>query len=97
MKPVQIKVLNSKDLFIKWDDQSVNTINLSRLRSLCPCATCVDYRENQSSTYIPFYTADQVLIKNINIIGNYAVGITWQDGHNTGIYEFSYLEFLAKN
>ena len=97
MKPLQIKVLNKIDLMIKWDDQSVNKINLSKLRRLCPCATCVEYRENQSDTYIPFYTSDQTLIKNISIVGNYAVGITWIDGHNTGIYEFSYLEFLAKN
>ncbi len=97
MKPVQIKVLNNTDLMIKWEDHSVNIINLSRLRRLCPCATCVEYRENQSDTYIPLYTSDQLLIKDLNIIGNYAVGITWKDGHNTGIYEFTYLEFLANN
>ncbi len=97
MKPIQIKVLNNKDLMIKWEDNSVNKINLSKLRRLCPCATCVDYRENQSDSYIPFYMSDQISIKNLNIIGNYAVGITWKDGHNTGIYEFTYLEFLANN
>ena len=97
MKPVQIKVLNNTDLMIKWEDHSVNKINLSKLRRLCPCATCVEYRENQSDTYIPLYTSDQLLIKDLNIIGNYAVGITWKDGHNTGIYEFTYLEFLANN
>ena len=97
MKPIEIKVLDKSDLMIKWDNQSVDKINLTKLRRLCPCATCVDYRESQSNMYIPFYTSDQTLIKNITIVGNYALGITWKDGHNTGIYEFSYLEFLAKN
>jgi ATP-binding protein involved in chromosome partitioning len=28
-------------------------------------------------------------------VGQYALGMTWGDGHNTGIYPFSYLRELA--
>ena len=97
MKPTQIKVVNQKDLLIKWDVEPDSLINIRRLRRLCPCATCVTYREGQSKTYIPMYTSDQVKISKINLVGNYAIGIIWKDGHNTGIYEYSYLKFLAEN
>jgi DUF971 family protein len=38
---------------------------------------------------------DQIKIAEITTIGNYAVGIKWKDGHNTGIFEFSKLKELA--
>lgn len=95
MSPVQIKVLESKDLFIKWNDKTESNISLLELRKSCPCATCMAEKDNQSSTYIPLYTSDQLKIIKIEMVGYYAIGITWKDGHNTGIYEFSFLKLLS--
>ncbi len=30
-------------------------------------------------------------VKNIEVVGDYAIQITWTDGHNTGIYSWEYL------
>jgi DUF971 family protein len=35
-------------------------------------------------------------IKNIETVGDYAIQITWDDGHNTGIYSWEYLSELEK-
>ncbi len=35
-------------------------------------------------------------IKNIETVGDYAIQITWRDGHNTGIYSWDYLKDLEK-
>tara|TARA_Y100000590_G_scaffold467050_1_gene644481 strand:+ start:6852 stop:7214 length:363 start_codon:yes stop_codon:yes gene_type:complete len=35
-----------------------------------------------------------VLISNLELIGNYALRITFSDGHDTGIYSWSYLKEL---
>lgn len=97
MNPVKIKVSQQKELFIKWDDDSESLIHLKKLRKLCPCATCITLRERQSKTYIPIFNENQIKISNISIVGNYAIGITWKDGHNTGIYEYVFLKNLSKD
>ncbi len=34
------------------------------------------------------------IVKNIETVGEYAIQITWKDGHNTGIYSWDYLNQL---
>jgi DUF971 family protein len=97
MEPVQIRLLEKKKLYIKWDNGSESLIKLETLRKLCPCATCVTERERQSKTYIPILNKNEIEISGINQVGSYAVSITWKDGHNTGIYEFSYLMKLGED
>lgn len=94
--PKQIKLSESKDkLLISWNDNTNQVITLLKLRKLCPCATCLAEKESQSPTYIPFYSENQIKINSINQVGSYAITIVWQDGHNTGIYEFPYLRMIA--
>ena len=95
MRPVQIKIFDKKKLFIRWDNESESEIGLKKLRKLCPCATCLAERDKQSKTYIPILNDNQVKIVSINQVGSYAIGITWKDGHNTGIYEYAFLKKLA--
>lgn len=38
-----------------------------------------------------------VLIKQIEPVGNYAVRLIFNDGHNTGLYSWPYFYELAKN
>ena len=52
-------------------------------------------REKQGTSYIPIFMKPEITINKINIVGNYAISIHWNDGHNTGIYEFTYLLELA--
>ncbi len=96
MKPVSIEVQKQNELLVNWDDDTFSKIGLKKLRRYCPCATCVMGREQESKTFIPLFTADQIKVLKIFEVGNYAIGITWKDGHNTGIYEFPYLSYLAK-
>jgi DUF971 family protein len=97
MKPVVIKIIGAKKLFIKWDDKTESIIPLQKLRRFCPCATCQSFREMQSKNYISLFYNDQIYIESISEVGNYAISIIWKDGHSTGIYEFSYLKNLANN
>ena len=95
MQPVSIKVRKSNDIFIKWDDGSTSEIDLKKLREFCPCATCLTFRDRQGKDYIPIFIENQLKIANIQQIGSYAIQVTWKDGHNTGIYEFSFLKNLG--
>ncbi len=94
MTPVQIKIKN-QSLYIRWDDNSESLIKLANLRRECPCALCEAERKEQSTSYIPIYSAEQLNIKNIQIVGSYAIGINWKDEHNTGIYTFDHLKKIT--
>jgi DUF971 family protein len=39
----------------------------------------------------------EVRIENIEVVGNYALKITFSDGHDTGLYSWSYLADLCQN
>lgn len=92
MNPTTIKLIEKKKLLIVWDDKSESLLDLRELRKRCPCATCLAEREKQGKKYIPLFAENQVTVKSINQVGNYAVQITWNDGHNTGIYEYHFLK-----
>ncbi len=95
MQPVSIKVRKNADIFIVWDDGSESKIDLKKLRELCPCATCLTFRQRQGKDYIPIFNENQLKIANIQQIGSYGIQVIWKDGHNTGIYEFPFLKNLG--
>lgn len=39
----------------------------------------------------------QVAISNIEAVGNYAIKLIFDDGHDTGLYSWSYFEHLRAN
>jgi len=96
MHPTKIKLIEKKKLLITWDDGNESILELRELRKRCPCATCLAERDKQSKMYIPLFAENQVSVKSINQVGNYAVQITWSDGHNTGIYEYNYLKRFSE-
>ncbi len=97
MNPVQIKLLEKEKLFIKWDDGHESIISLKYLRDECPCAGCKG-ETVLLKTYRPpkpvIVTPEMYIVKNIETVGEYAIQITWKDGHNTGIYSWDYLNQL---
>lgn len=95
MQPAKIKIIENKYLWIKWSDDTESKISLQKMRKLCPCATCLAERDNQSKDFIPLLLGNQTTVSGIEAVGSYAIQINWQDGHNTGIYEYPFLKNLA--
>lgn len=94
MFPVKIQV-NNNIFSVEWDNNSVTNIKLANLRNGCPCAICSTERSMHSSEYIPIYSDEQLTITEVKVIGNYALGVSWKDKHDTGIYDYNYLTKLA--
>jgi ATP-binding protein involved in chromosome partitioning len=95
MKPVpqEIKALEDR-LTIRWSDGHDGRYKSRELRLACRCAACVDEWSHENlimESSIPV----SVKPKAIEIVGNYALHITWSDGHNTGIYTYDYLRGLC--
>jgi len=40
--------------------------------------------------------ADDLEIKDLSLVGRYALNFQWSDGHQTGIYSFKYLRELCE-
>ena len=96
MTPVKIEIQDKKLLVVKWDDDSVSKVKLSNLRRNCPCAVCKSEMEEQSKTYIPIYGDLELAVSDIQIVGQYAMKIIWKDGHETGLYEFGFINQLSE-
>jgi DUF971 family protein len=39
--------------------------------------------------------SDNVELKNVAVVGKYALSLSWGDGHDTGIYSYRYLRELC--
>lgn len=99
MKPQKIKIAEKTKLHLKWSDETTTILDLKYVRDECPCASCKGetillktYRPPKPAILSP----EMYKIKNIEVVGEYAIQITWQDGHNTGIYSWDYLKELEK-
>jgi DUF971 family protein len=96
--PVQIKRTENNSLLIKWSDDKETEITFQKLRDECPCVNCKGETVIFSS-YIPikapFKPQGFYEIEKIDKVGNYAIQITWKDGHSTGIYSWDTLRRLG--
>ena len=83
-------------LRITWADEKVCDYEAATLRRSCPCAQCVNEWTGER-TLKADAISDEVQIKDVNIVGRYALNFRWSDGHETGIYSFQYLRDLCES
>jgi DUF971 family protein len=72
-------------------------LTAEKLRDNCPCAGCSGegfmFRQ-----YIPEkkqLPAEAYMLEKAEPVGHYSLRLFWKDGHDTGIYTFSYLKELS--
>lgn len=93
--PTEIKLhQESRLLEIKFDNQTECSLSCEFLRVYSPSAEVQGHSPSQAVLQIG---KEKVNITNIEPIGNYAIKITFSDGHDTGLYSWDYLYRLAKN
>lgn len=81
-----------RTLRLKWDDGHQADFPFEHLRGWCPCAMCQGHSSSQMTFHPP---AGEVEATAIHPVGNYAIAITWSDGHSTGIYRFEFLREIC--
>ncbi len=104
--PTEIRKLET-GIFMLWSDGTTTSISTEILRRNCPCASCREQRgdgeshakpltgKKRSLKIIESSLADELVLERIWSVGNYALGMSWADGHTTGIYPFGLLEELG--
>ena len=100
VQPTQLERVGDSELKITWSDGEQRLYRLRELRDRCPCATCREKRAQQSTkpSLLPVLreTDMQPLrLLGMKPVGNYAYGIHFSDGHDTGIYTFELLKSLG--
>lgn len=98
--PTDVRLkLKDQQLQITWADGKVSVYALSYLRGRCPCATCCTEREQRAGAVLPILSGkptDDLRAVDGWLVGNYAIQISWSDGHDTGIFDFRYLRSLEE-
>lgn len=82
--------LKNKQIIVRWSAADTQTLSYQRLRVACPCAKC---RAARIQGYISLVDADVELIA-MNPMG-YGLQMVFSDGHDRGIYPWSYLRELS--
>jgi len=81
----------ARGLEMTWGDGKKISYPHEILRGFCPCASCQGH-----SGAIRFQADQNLELRELEQVGNYALGLTWADGHSSGIYSFRYLRALGE-
>ena len=101
--PEHIAISKSKGIKIDWKDGHRSEYGLTYLRDKCPCAQCTgahgtpprpESTQSQATSPFPMY---QPALKMLAVepVGNYAIRISWSDGHNSGIYSWEHFREIC--
>lgn len=94
--PANLRILrDDRVLEIVWTSGAVSRIPFRFLRGRCPCAGCVDEFTGVRRVDVEDVPED-VAPTRAAFSGNYALKITWSDGHDTGLYTWDRLAQLAQ-
>lgn len=93
--PTELKLDKEKrTLNVTFDDGGSFSLPAEMLRVLSPSAEVQGHSAEQRVT-VP--GKRNVRISQLEPVGNYAVRITFDDGHDTGLYVWDYLRDLGEN
>jgi DUF971 family protein len=82
---------------IVWDDDHRSLYRVGELRAICPCATCREAKgekphqaigpkpstEAKPRRSLPLFKVEKYQIVSMHYVGNYALGVDWQDNHHS--------------
>jgi DUF971 family protein len=100
---VKIHVSTGAGVDVTWADGHQSHYDFAYLREECPCATCNDERGKKQAFAAVASSPSAVLpmfkpkprAKSAAVMGNYAVQISFTDGHSTGIYSYDHLRSIC--
>ena len=87
------------ELALRWADGVESYFPLDFLRKACPCALCAGEKDILGNVYRGELklTPQSFQLKRCSNVGGYGIQPEWMDGHDSGIYSYSYLRSLEPN
>ncbi|MBI4498771.1 MAG: DUF971 domain-containing protein [Chloroflexi bacterium] len=93
LRPVKVEG-SEEGLAITWSDGHQSFYPGPYLRGSCRCAECMD-EWSSKRIVTPDLVEQGVYPVGGDVMGQYAIRLTWSDGHTTGIYSYDYLRSLC--
>ena len=95
IKPTEIRYIKKTNtLSLTFEDGLNADLTAEYLRCFSPSAEVKGHGPGQE---VLQKGKENVAVDSIEPIGNYAVKLIFDDGHNTGLYSWEYLYDLSKN
>ncbi|OGX05638.1 MAG: hypothetical protein A2Z88_10715 [Omnitrophica WOR_2 bacterium GWA2_47_8] len=85
---------DDKNVCLKWQDGTSYKISNRDLRLSCRCALCINEMTGEKILKESSIRKD-IAPTQIFPLGNYALAINWNDGHNSGIYPYANIKEIA--
>jgi DUF971 family protein len=95
VEPREIMQQGNNGLRLMFADGHECNFGAPDLRRSCPCAQCVNEWTGERMLK-PELISESLEIRDIALVGRYALNFRWTDGHDTGIYSFRYLRDLCE-
>ena len=100
LKPEKITLnKETRQLAVRWSDQHESAYPLDGLREACPCAMCRGGHAFMGPEHDPdlieLKPARSYEVRDMQVVGNYALQFSWSDGHSSGIYTWAYLRRIC--
>jgi DUF971 family protein len=95
--PVALDLKKDRGLTVEWADGTSSYYTIAYLRKMSPSAEMRELRKEMASnplTVLPssFAKASGPMVAtSAELVGNYALRISFSDGHHTGLFTWSYL------
>jgi DUF971 family protein len=94
--PEHLDLKKDQGLSVRWSDGVESFYPIAYLRKMSPSAEMRELRKQMNSnplTILPDGLAGSahIVATDAEMVGNYALKITFSDGHSTGLYSWSYL------
>ena len=97
VQPTRITLLSrSRALEISWADGHISVYPYPYLRWHCPCAECKgEFGRPGLLDIVDHLSPEKEALRQVELVGAYALQPVWQDGHDTGLFTFETLRDLC--
>jgi len=94
--PTKLDLKRDRGLTVEWADGTTSYYSIAYLRKMSPSAEQRQLREEMERnplTVLPSSSgaSGAITAESAELVGNYALRIRFSDGHDTGIYSWTYL------
>ncbi|PSQ79284.1 MAG: DUF971 domain-containing protein [Bacteroidetes bacterium QH_8_67_23] len=87
---------SAQTLSVHWADGHTSTYPLDGLRRACPCAHCQGHGGDAPGPEVFDAPPEREWTDvRAETVGGYALRLRWDDGHDTGLYRWTYLRALC--
>ena len=95
LEPKDMEWMDKGVLGIQWSDGHKGVYPVRFLRQRCPCAACTDEWTGELRLK-PDDVPLLIRLEDVEPVGRYALQFKWSDGHDSGIYSFTFLRKICQ-